>query len=178
MKAAIGGIGVFPPAGIAHGECSHGGVGPVVRNIANDGVTRPAVGAVGERIAVAAVGGIGEVAEAIRASGYVGRDQDEFTIAGEALADNEGAAANRRDFGYGDFDDPRQGGGLGGESGGEFVERGGGAFDFGDHSGGSVQHVSGESKTVGELVHKWTKSHALHHAANADLPASQHHARW
>src|ERR1035437_9041061 len=52
MEAAVGGVVVLGAALRAHGEGRHGGVRPVVRDVADDGVPRAAVGAVGEGVPV------------------------------------------------------------------------------------------------------------------------------
>jgi len=72
VEAAVGGVVVFSLAGGAHGERGHGGLGAVVGDAAGDGEARAAVGAVEERVAVAAVGEVEEFAEAVGASGGVG----------------------------------------------------------------------------------------------------------
>ena len=89
VKAAIGGIVVLGLAGGAHAERRHGSVGPVVGDIADDGVARAAVGAVGEGVAEAAVGGAGEVVEALGTGGHVGGDQRELAGLGDAAVDDE-----------------------------------------------------------------------------------------
>ena len=55
VEPAVEWIIVFALAVRAHGKGRHGGQGPVVGDIADDGEARPAVGAVGKGIAVAAV---------------------------------------------------------------------------------------------------------------------------
>ena len=72
MKAAIGGIVVLRLAGWAHFEARHRGLRAVVGDAARDGEARSAVGAVEERIAVAAVGGIEQLAQTVGAGGRVG----------------------------------------------------------------------------------------------------------
>src|SRR5690242_19453385 len=55
VEAPVSRIVVLGLAGGAHAEGGHGGRRPVIRNIANNRVPRPAIGAVGERITVPAV---------------------------------------------------------------------------------------------------------------------------
>ncbi len=57
MEPAVCRVLVFPPAVRTHAESGHGGLGPVVGDVFDDGEAGTAVRAVGERIAVAAVRG-------------------------------------------------------------------------------------------------------------------------
>ena len=50
MKPAVHGIIIFSPAGRAHLKSFHGGLGPVIGNIFNNGKSWTAIGAVDERI--------------------------------------------------------------------------------------------------------------------------------
>ena len=72
VEAAVRGIVVLRLAGRAHGEARHRGLRTVVGNAARDGEARAAVGAVQKWIAVAAVVGIEQLAQAVRAGGRVG----------------------------------------------------------------------------------------------------------
>ena len=73
-------------------------LGPVVGDVADDGVARPAVGAVGEGVAEAPVGRIGEIAQAIGAGGDVRRDQRELAGLGLARANLEVRCRRRARF--------------------------------------------------------------------------------
>src|SRR6185369_10325740 len=55
MKSTVAHVVVLALAGRTHRERSHRRPGPVVRSRADDGESRSAVGAVGERVAVAAI---------------------------------------------------------------------------------------------------------------------------
>ena len=72
MKAPVGGILVLGLARRAHGKAGHRGQGPVIGDSAHDREPRPAVGAVDERIAVAAIAGVAQLAQAVLAGGAVG----------------------------------------------------------------------------------------------------------
>lgn len=72
METAVRRIMVLRLAIRTHAKAGHGGGRPVVRNILNDGVTRAAIGAVGERITEAAIFGIINIAQAIVAGGDIG----------------------------------------------------------------------------------------------------------
>ena len=71
MEAPVQRVVVLPLAGRAHGELRHGGLWPVIRNAARNGEARPAVGAVQERISIAAVVGVQQFPLAIRAGGRI-----------------------------------------------------------------------------------------------------------
>ncbi len=75
MEAAIGDGFVLATALGAHRETRHGGSRPIVGNVARDGEARPAIGAVGERVAIAAVGRIENFGQAIGANRDIGRDR-------------------------------------------------------------------------------------------------------
>ena len=72
---------VFVPAFRAHRECLHRGVRAVVGQGLDDAEARAAVGAVGERITVAAIFGIEDFAQAIRAGGDVRQNERGFAAA-------------------------------------------------------------------------------------------------
>ena len=74
VEATVGGIVVLAPAGRAHGEAGHRGGGPVVGHARHDRVAGAAAGAVGERVAVAAVGRVHHLGEAVGAGRGVDAD--------------------------------------------------------------------------------------------------------
>jgi hypothetical protein len=65
MEASVHGIFVFGPAIATHGEYSHGGIRPVVRDAGDDGISGAAVCAIDERIEKAPVSGIEKLTETI-----------------------------------------------------------------------------------------------------------------
>ncbi len=75
VEATVGRVLVLAAAGGAQRKPGHRRAGAVVRDGGDDGEARPAVRAVHERVAVAAVGRIEELAQAVVAGGGVGRDQ-------------------------------------------------------------------------------------------------------
>ncbi len=87
MKAAVSGVFIFRLAVRAHFEFVHRGVGPVIRDIADNSKAGAAVGAVGERIAVAAVEGVEDFMEALGAGGDIRGDKLVFAFFGDARAD-------------------------------------------------------------------------------------------
>ena len=77
VVAAVERVLVFPAAVRAHREPGHRRARPVVGQAADDGVAGPAVGAVREGIAVAALARRLDLLEAVGAGGDVGGDEDE-----------------------------------------------------------------------------------------------------
>ena len=102
MKAAVLRILILRPAGIAHGEGGHRSRRAVIRYVADDGIARSAMGAVGEGISVAPIRRIPKVPPASVASARIGRDQRKFTRLLPAAKDGEAGVSLNRDFG--DFD--------------------------------------------------------------------------
>ena len=74
-KRRSSGILVLAPAVGAHRERRHRRVRPVVGDGAHDREARPALRAVRERVAVAAVGRVEQLAQAVVAGGHVGRHE-------------------------------------------------------------------------------------------------------
>jgi hypothetical protein len=96
MKPPVCGIIVLGLALGTHGKIFHGGGGPVIGNLFNYGETRPTVGAVDKRIAVASVCGIKELFQTFSAGSYIRRDEDELALLLYALSDSEIGEARRR----------------------------------------------------------------------------------
>ena len=84
VKAAVRRILVFLAAPRAQHEITHRRVGPVIRNVDDDGVARPAIRAVGEGIFKAAIVGIEQFFAAVGAGGQVRQHVDR--LAGVVVA--------------------------------------------------------------------------------------------
>ena len=95
VEAAVGGIVVLALAFGAHLEAGHRGRGPVVRNRAGYGEAGTTVGAVGERVAVAAVRGVEDLPQALFAGGDIRRYERPPPDALPALLDPETPLAQR-----------------------------------------------------------------------------------
>ena len=78
MKAAVERVFVFGSAIFAHREFPHGRLRAVIRDVFDDRKARPAVRAVYERVAVAAVARVKQLSEAFVACGDVGWDGGEI----------------------------------------------------------------------------------------------------
>ena len=72
MKSPVRGIVVFPIAIFVKGPSLHRRIGTVIRQGENYGVPRATVGAVDIGIAVTAIAGIGELAQALVAHRKIG----------------------------------------------------------------------------------------------------------
>src|ERR1700734_453066 len=102
MKAPVFGVLILRLARGAHSEVRHGGRDAVIRYIADDGVARAAMGAIGEWIAVAAIRRVAKIAPASVARASVGGDQRKF--AGLVVAAKNGKARAPLYFDFGDRD--------------------------------------------------------------------------
>ena len=65
VKSSVSGIIVFRLAGITHLKMSHGGLGAVIGDVIDDGVTRAAVGAVNKWIQIASILGIKKLVQTV-----------------------------------------------------------------------------------------------------------------
>ena len=162
VETAVRRILVFAQAIGAHREDRHGGLRAIVGDVLNDAVTRAAIGAVGEGIEIAAVGGIGEIGVAIVAGADVGRDHGELSGVRNAVMNGEGDFAHGRavfDFDVLDFSERRR---LDAETEKKIRESGLGAFDFRDHASRDVEDVALQIKLGGEAINERTEADALH----------------
>ena len=96
VETAIRRVAIFGLARGAQPELAHRGPGAIVRKLIDDRCPRTAVGAVGERVAVASVVRVEQLAQAIVAGGDVGREQTLCRGDGLALLDRETGASRRR----------------------------------------------------------------------------------
>jgi len=96
VEPTVARVGVLPGAGGTQRVRRHGGGGPVVGHVGDDREPRPAVGAVDERVAEAAVGRVDQLAQAVDAGRGVRRDQRPAPAARGARRDDEAAVAGGR----------------------------------------------------------------------------------
>ena len=165
--AAVLNVVVLPVAVRAHGEGAHGGLRPVVGDILDDGKARAAVGAVDERIAVAPVRGIQQLAQAV--------------VTDADIRGNEGVAQRlaltRQDleirkvlelFGIACLDllDHGELRRVFGQLGDKALERPPLPFQLQLHAGGGVPYVSPQPTLPHIFVDKGPETDALHDAAN------------
>ncbi len=168
VEAAVGGVVVLFLAGRAHLEDTHGGVGAVVGYIGDDGEARAAVGAVGEGVAVAAVGGVEDFPQAVGAGGDVRRDELVFTRLGDALAYLEPVIAGRLTGCDGNILDVRHGRGIMFQVMAEALDGGRLTLYLDADGPGGVQHPPFQAVAGGQLVDEGAEADALHHASDAE----------
>jgi len=71
MKATVCGILIFFVTGRTHLDLLHGGHGPIIGYICDDGVTRTAVGAINERISESPILRSSQLSETIGADAHI-----------------------------------------------------------------------------------------------------------
>ena len=174
VEAAVRGVGVLRGAGLAEGEAGHRRGGPVVGERGGDGEPRAAVGAGDERVPVAAVARVEQVAEAVVADRDVGGDEGAAARVLGVL-DGEGGAADRRQVLDGHVGDPRQRRSVPGDAVAEGCEVGLASLHLDDHAVGGVPHRAGQVEVAGQRVDVGTEPHALHHAVHAHPPPAAGH---
>ncbi len=74
----------------AEGKRGHGGGRPVVGDILDDGEARAAIGAIDERVEIAAIAGVEQFPLTIRTDGDIGADGLESTSEGSGFPDLKG----------------------------------------------------------------------------------------
>ncbi|CAN5655019.1 hypothetical protein BH20ACT2_BH20ACT2_15910 [soil metagenome] len=175
VEAAVAGVVVLLLAPIAHHEAGHGGGGPVVGDGGDDGVPGTAVGAVGERVAEAAVRRVVDLCQARRAGGRVDAHRHG---GGAGVVGGHDAKALPRRRGDRRGDHRRHPGEWRRIGAQRLVERGHGlgrALDLDQHTGGVVAHEAVESQCHRPPVHERPETHPLHRPGHPD-PGS-HDAR-
>ena len=178
VEAAVAGILVLAPAFRAHGESRHRGVRAVVGNVADDREPWPAVGAVGERVAKAAIAGVEDLGEAVGAGGAIGRDRGPRLAVAGALANREAALAGLLQR-LGDHPlHVRQGRGLGRQPREEALDRLRRRLDFNHHAARIIEHVPGHAELPGQPVDVWAKADSLDRALDARADAAQAELSW
>ena len=168
VESAIGWISVFLRAGAAHGERRHGRHGAVIGDAGDDAQPGPAMSAIGERIAEAALERIGDLGSARRADGGVRRD---LGMRGARFAFGD-AECGRQSAAIGmcfDRVDARQGRRLARYSGEEVVDRRSLAAHPHQHSFGVVQHFAGKIEFARHAPHRRAKADPLDAAAHPYL---------
>ena len=169
VEAAVGGVVVLGRAPLAHRERRHRGQRPVVRHVTDDGEPGAAVGAVDERVLVAPVGRVGQLAQAVRAGRGVRRDQG-AAQPGLAFAgrDDKGCGTGRAKSPGGDPLDPGQRGRLEFQPAQELGHRGFRPLDLDEHAVEVVADQPGQPQAGGERVDERAEADALHYPLDLD----------
>ncbi len=168
VEAPIRGVAVLGRAGGAQAEARHGRGGPVVRRAERDGEAGPAVGAVRERVAMAAVARIAQLREAGVAGGEVGRDGGALLGGGGARDDLEAREALRREGSLDERGDVRGGRVVCAEPRDEGLEGGGRAERLDGDPGGVVPDPPGEPELSREPVDEGAEAYALDRPGDGD----------
>ena len=172
VKAPVGRILVLGAAALAHRERGHRGERPVVWNVPHDREARAAVGAVDERVAVAAVGGVEELQQALVAGRAVGGHARVRLAGATALPDLEPVRAGRL-HGQGEHSlHLRQRRRLRREAPDEGVERRPLPLHLDQHPALVVQDEPGQPELTRQAVDVGPEAHALHHPLHAGAHAT------
>ena len=167
VKTAIARILVLAQARRAHLEAGHGRERPVIRDPADDGEARAAVGAVRERIAKAAVLGIEQLRETVGAGGAVGGDRGARLAVTRALTDDEPDLPRLRHRLGGHALDVGQRRRLRLQPGEEALDRLRLRLHLHDHAARVVEDVPGHSELTGQPVDVGPEAHPLDRALHA-----------
>ena len=165
VEAPVGRVLVLAPAVRAEREVAHRGLAAVVGRGFDDGKARPAVGAVGEGIAVAPGEGIADFGQAVGAGRHVRGHRGPHRAADRG-GDLE---ALRRQIVEGrpvDPVDPRQGGNLRPQAFGEALQLRAPEPDLDPVAG--VAHVAGEAQLGRDTPDRRAETDALDLAAHGD----------
>jgi hypothetical protein len=163
VEAPVGRVVVLGLAGRAHREARHRGRRPVVGHAGDDREARPAVGAVDERVAVAAVGGVEELGEAGVAGRGVGSDRGVGAPA-DARADAEPRLARVGDRLAGHRFDRRERRRVAVQPREEVVDRL--ALDLDEHAERVVEDEAREVELGRQPVHERAEADALHNSGH------------
>jgi hypothetical protein len=95
VKTTIVWVLKFDPAIGAHGEAAHGGIGAIVGQGLDDAKSWATMRAVRERVLIAAISGLENVADTVATRGVIGQDQGAFRSCGVTRENLEGGKAGR-----------------------------------------------------------------------------------
>ncbi len=175
VEAPVERIGVLGSAALAHGEGRHGGGGAVVGQVVDDGEARPAVRAVDEGIAVAAVVGVEELVHAVGAGGQLGRHQSRLghgLVVGEAnLKTVEGLQGHFLDVDLLHLRSRRR---VVGQLHDELVHQLALTLGVDVHPIGRVQHPAVDEVLLRRPIDKGTEAHPLHNALHMNVNRVDH----
>ncbi len=175
---AVGRVAILGRAGVAHVECRHRGVRPVVREIADDREARAAVRAGDEGVAEPTVVRVVHLGDAVVADRRVGRDQGSAAGHAATLDDPEtsfvGGRARRSRHRF----DPREWRCLGDEAPGELVDARLRSRHLDEHAGRVVADEPVEAGLGRQTVHERPEPDTLHDPRHLDpltIGAPRHH---
>jgi hypothetical protein len=173
MITAVCGIFVLGLTIGAHGESRHRRPLSVVRDVFYDCEAWPAVGAVGERIAISPGGWVKSLRQTIWADAYVGGNWLERP--GDRLRCDD--LERRKAIGQANLMlqliNIRQGGGFKAQLLNKFLQRSRGSIDLNIDSGGGVAHPPFQIMAKSKRVDKGAKTYALDDTGNMNSSALQ-----
>jgi hypothetical protein len=172
VKAPVERVVVLRLAPVAHPEAGHRGQRPVVGHCSHDREARPAVGAVDERVTVAAVARIEELGEAFLAGRHIGRDERGGLSGPLALRDPESRFAPRLQLLGGHPLNAGQGRRLGRQPLEEPIDSPAVSLHLEQHSSLVVEDVTAEVQGAGQPVDERPEPHSLDHALDPGPHAS------
>ena len=167
VEAAVERVVVLRPAGCAHREAGHRRARAVVGDSAHDREPRAAVGAVDERVAVAAVAGVAQLVQARVAGRAVGGDRRSGGAARGAGHDRELTLADRRQRPVAHALDGRERRRLARQPGQEALDRVRRALDLEQHPALVVADPAAEPLVARQPVHVRAEADALDRALHA-----------
>ena len=163
VEAAIGRILVLRPARGAHLEAGHRGERPVVRHAAHDREAWSAVGAVDERVAIAPIGRVEQLGQAVVAGGAVRRNKSARLAAPQgALPDLEAPQPSERELPHAHPLHHREWRRLRLQPLEEALHRMRVRLGLDHDSARVVEHVPADAKLRRQPVHERPEAHALH----------------
>ncbi len=172
VEAPVAWVLVLAPAIVAHGETAHRRAPAVVGQRLDDREAGSAVRAVGERVAIAAVGGIEQLAQTRVAGGRIGRDglPAFVQLARDDLEGGETAGLLLLDL---HLVDPRQGRRPLPQIAQEAVQRLFGAVQLDLDLAVRVPDPARQPVALGQLEHERPEADALNGAAHLDAKTPQ-----
>ncbi len=178
VKAPVCGVLILPSAGIAHLEAAHGRQRPVVRDVFDNREAGATVRAVGERIAIAAIGRIEDIGDAFGAGRRIGSDGLIVAIDRAARNDAKAPLPPRIERRRLNCVDTRQARRLGAQRTCERVEHRAAALNFDHHAPRRVADPAVEPEPGRQIPDEWAEPHPLDDAANLKAPPLRSRARW
>jgi hypothetical protein len=168
MKSPVGRIVIFLLAGLAHAEGFHRGVGAVVGNSINNGITGPAVGTVYKWIAVPAVLRVENLVKAVFADGNVGRNKGRpFVLSNTLSYDKIPEVDGVKLLLFQAYDMSLWREGFRDELE-ECLDRNRIPFNLYLNAVLVVKHISFQAVRLSKVINVWAESHSLDYAFNGN----------
>ena len=173
VEPAVARVAVLSLTGTAEREWPHGGLGAVVRKFLDDGRPGSAVGAVGERVAIAAVRRVKQLAQTVVTGGDVRREQPVRRRRDHALV-NLKRQGQRQRIGcrlkgqHGDALNAGARRGVGAQPPGKLVKDGRWCGCLNLHPARGVAHTASQTQLRGQTPDEGAEADALNHALDME----------